>query len=161
VYLAPIAQNAVAVFTVLLLYSVFAVALVALTSFRFLSSSARLFIHVTDIAIICVLMLVTDEPVSPLFFVFFIFALLAATLRWHWQAVVATTLILALTPLIIGITELIFAAPMQEGNDLNTAIIRGAYLIVAGAMVAYVSSFRRRNRDRLARLAHWPARRPG
>ena len=161
VYLAPPAQNVVAVSTVLLVYSVLAVALVALTNHRFLSSTARVFIHVTDIAAICVLMLVTDGSVSLLFFVFFIFALLAATLRWHWQAVVATTLMLALTPVSIGFTELIFAPPMQEGSDVYAAIIRAAYLIAAGAMVAYVSSFRRRSRDRLARLAHWPTRRPG
>src|SRR5438094_732898 len=82
---APPAQNAVAVFIVLLAYSVFAVTLVALTSNSFLSSTARYLIHITDIASICALLFVADETVTPIFFVFFIFALLAATLRWHWQ----------------------------------------------------------------------------
>jgi signal transduction histidine kinase len=103
------------------------------------------------------LLFATDWPVSPLF-VFFLFALLAATLRWHWQAVVATTLIFALAPLA---AKIINVAPLQADNDFHTVIIRSAYLIVVGAMVAYVSSFRMRTRDRLARLAHWPARKSG
>jgi signal transduction histidine kinase len=47
------------------------------------------------------------------------------------------------------------------GNDLNTAIISGAYLIVAGGMLAYVSTFYERSRERFAKLAHWPVRSAG
>src|SRR5262249_18150245 len=42
------------------------------------------------------------------------------------------------------------------GNDLTTEIIRAAYLIVAGGMLAFVSSFYKRSRERFARLAPWP-----
>ena len=101
---------------------------------------------------ISVLLSLTDGPTSP-FFVFFTFALLAATLRWQWQAVVATAATLTGVLLIwIGTSGY---------NDLNTAIIRGAYLIVAGGMLAYVSAFYKRSRDRFAMLAPWPMRKAG
>ena len=47
------------------------------------------------------------------------------------------------------------------GNTLNTEIIRGAYLIVAGGMLAYASAFYKRSRERFAMLAPWPMRKPG
>ena len=77
-----------AVFT-LTLYLALAAILVALTRYRFLSPRLCGAIHVADIAIISVLLFLTDGPTSP-FFVFFTFVLLAATLRWQWQAVIAT-----------------------------------------------------------------------
>ena len=58
---------------------IFALGLVALTSDRFLSSTARLFIHVTDIAIISVLLFVTDRQ-SARFFCVFYFRLLSGNI---------------------------------------------------------------------------------
>ena len=146
-------QYAEATERTLLAYLAFSAILIALTRYRFLSPRTRQAIHFADVAIISVLLCLTDGPTSP-FFVFFTFALLAATLRWHWQAVVATAAALSGVLLVASIAK---GAPASTaGNDLNTAIISGAYLIVAGGMLAYVSTFYERRRERFARLAHWP-----
>jgi signal transduction histidine kinase len=153
--------TAVTSFTIFLAYSAFAVVLVALTRDRFLSSTASQFIHIVDLAVISALLFVTNERADPSFFALFTFALLAATLRWQWPAVVTTAAILALALLIDTVADQIFSAPPPPDNDLHTAIIRAAYLLIIGGMLAYVSAFGERNRDRFAQLARWPARKPG
>ena len=89
----------------LMLYLAFAAILVALTRYRFLSQTTRAAIHFADIVFIAVLLSLTDGSTSP-FFVFFTFALLAATLRWQWQAVVATAAALTGVLLIAGTAEI-------------------------------------------------------
>src|SRR5262249_18592947 len=138
---------------ILWVYFAFAAILVALTRYRFLTPTMRGLIHVVDVVMISELLFFTDGPSSP-FFVFFTFALLAAMLRWQWQVVIATAVALMGVLFIIRITGVAAAA----NNDLNAAIIRGAYLIVAGGMLAYVSTFYRRSRERFAVLAPWPVR---
>jgi len=58
---------------------------------------------------------------------------------------------------IASILEVFLTQADADEFELNRAIIRGAYLIVIGGMLAYVSAFRERRRERLARLADWPA----
>jgi hypothetical protein len=152
------AQYAEAAQLLVLAYFVLAALLVALTRYRFLKPSGRAAIHFIDVVIISALLFLTDGPNSP-FFVFFTFALLAAMLRWQWQAVVATAIALTVALLIVrfsNVSPAIFA-----GNTLNSEIIRGAYLIVAGGMLAYASAFYKRSRERFAMLAPWPVRKPG
>src|SRR5262245_54141241 len=146
---APV-QHAANTELAMMLYLLFAAILVPLTRYRFLSARTCAAIHVADIAFISVLLSLTDGPTSP-FFVFFTFVLLAATLRWQWQAVIATAVTLTGVLLIAGIASI----------DLDTAIIRGGYLIVAGGMLAYVSAFYKLSRDRFAMLAPWPVRKAG
>jgi signal transduction histidine kinase len=141
------AQHAANVQLTVMLYLLFAAILVPVTRYGFLSQRTRATIHAADIVFISVLVFLTDGPTSP-FFVFFTFALLAATLRWQWQAVVATAAMLTGVLLLAGTKDI----------DLNTAIIRGAYLLVAGGMLAYVSGFYKRSRERFAMLAPWPMR---
>ena len=136
-------------------YLAFSAILVAITRYRFLSPRTCHAIHFVDVAIISVLLCVTEGPTS-LFFVFFTFALLAATLRWQWQAVVATAATLTGVLLIAGINN--FTPASAADNAVNTAIVRGAYLIVAGGMLAYVSASYKRSRERFAMLAPWPMR---
>jgi signal transduction histidine kinase len=144
------AQHAANTQLAMMLYLLFAAILVPLTRYRFLSQRTRAVIHLADILFISVLLSLTDGPTSP-FFVFFTFALLAATLRWQWQAVVATAGALTGVLLIAGTADI----------NLDAAIIRGAYLIVAGGMLAYVSAHYRQSRDRFAMLAPWPVRKAG
>jgi len=146
-------QYADATALTLFAYLAFSAILVGLTRYRFLSPRTRQVIHFADVVIISVLLCLTDGPTSP-FFVFFTFALLAATLRWHWQAVVATAAALSGVLLVSSIVK---GTPASAaGNDLNTAIISGTYLIVAGGMLAYVSTFYERSRERFAKLAPGP-----
>ena len=139
-------------------YLAFSAILVALTRYRFLSQRTRQAIHLVDVVIISILLCLTEGPASP-FFVLFTFALLAATLRWQWQAVVATAATLTGVLLIAGINKVTLAS--STDNALKTAIISGAYLIVAGGMLAYVSASYKRSRERFAMLAPWPVRQAG
>jgi signal transduction histidine kinase len=141
---------------ILWVYFAFAAILVALTRYRFLTPAMRGLVHFVDVVMISELLFFTDGPTSP-FFVFFTFALLAAMLRWQWQVVIATAVALMGVLFIIRITGVAAAA----NNDFNAAIIRGAYLIVAGGMLAYVSTFYRRSRERFALLAPWSMRKAG
>jgi signal transduction histidine kinase len=149
-------QYAAAAELILWVYFAFAAISVALTRYRFLTPTMRGLIHFVDVVMISELLILTDGPTSP-FFVFFTFALLAAMLRWQWQVVIATAAALMGVLFIIRITEVATAA----NNDLNAAIIRGAYLIAAGGMLAYVSTFYRRSRERFAILAPWPMQKAG
>jgi hypothetical protein len=141
---------------ILWVYFAFAAILVALTRYRFLTPTMRGLVHFVDVVMISELLFFTEGPSSP-FFVFFTFALLAAMLRWQWQVVIATAAALMGVLFIVRITGVAIAA----NNDLNAAIIRGAYLIAAGGMLAYVSTFYRRSRERFAILAPWPVRKAG
>src|SRR5262245_30221921 len=120
------AQYAEATAQTLLAYLGFSAILVALTRYRFLSPRTRQAIHFVDVVTISVLLCLTDGPTSP-FFVFFTFALLAATLRWHWQALVATAAALVGVFLVASINK--GTSTSAAGNTLNTAIISGTYLI--------------------------------
>src|SRR5439155_2428828 len=96
-------QSSSAIALVLLAYFAFAAILVAVTRYRFLGLRARHAIHVADIIVISVLLLLADGSTS-LFFVFFtLFVMLAATMRWQWQAVIATALALTLASLFVEI----------------------------------------------------------
>src|SRR6184192_3459423 len=149
-------QYAAAAELILWVYLAFASILVALTRYRFLTPTMIWLTHLIDILMISELLSLTEGPTSP-FFVFFTFALLAATLRWQWQAVVVTAAALIGVLFIVKITEV---APAVN-NDLNAAVISGAYLITSGGMLAYVSSFYRRSRERFALLAPWPMQEAG
>src|SRR5262249_28099014 len=149
-------QYAAAAELILWVYFAFAAILVALTRYRFLTPAMRGLVHFVDVVMISELLFFTDGPTSP-FFVFFTFALLAAMLRWQWQVVIATAAALMGVLFIVSITQVATAA----NNDLNAAIIGGAYLIAAGGMLAYVSTFYRRSRGRFAILAPWPERKAG
>src|SRR5437016_2796544 len=151
-------QYAEATALTLFVYLAVSALLVGLTRYRFLSPRTRQAIHFADVVIISVLLCLTDGPTSP-FYIFFTFALLAATLRWQWQAVVATAAALAGVLLVAGVSK---ATPAgAPGNYLDTVIIGGAYLIVAGGMLAYVSAFYERSRARFAMLAQWSVRKEG
>ena len=51
-------------------------------------------------------------------------------------------------------------ALQPDHDEFNTALIRAGYLVIIGTMLAYVTAYRDRCRDRLASLAHWPDDRP-
>jgi signal transduction histidine kinase len=147
-------QYAEATTLTLLGYLAFSAILVGLTRYRFLGLRTRQAIHVTDVVIISVLLSLTGGLASP-FLIFFTFALLAATLRWQWHAVLATAAVLAGVLLVVEFKQ---TSPAGASGDVNTAIIAGAYLLVAGGMLAYVSAFYTRSRQRFAMLAQWPVR---
>lgn len=107
--------------------------------------------HCVDVLFFSLLIYFTDGPTSP-FFVYFTFALFSATLRWSWRGALATT----------GATVAIFVlvavlADESLPEHLPRLILRVSYLIAAGLLFAYFGAAVEGARQRLAKLAAWPA----
>jgi len=110
-----------------------------------------------DLIFISTLTFLTDGSISP-FFVFFSFVLLSASLRWGWATVAGTAAVLAGILIIATFTQVVTPADnATHPLDLNRAIIRAGYIVVAGAMFAFVGAFRELTTKRLHKLAEWPA----
>lgn len=109
--------------------------------------------HVVDLAFFSILMYLTEGPTSP-FFVFFTFALLAATLRWQWRGTLWTAAAAMVVLLLLGGT----AGPTLAGEDfeLNRVIIRMVYLTVAAGLLSYVGLYQERVRRELWTLSTGP-----
>jgi len=149
----PPAQHARTALFVLIAYGIFSTVLVAVTSYRFLNDITQLFVHLTDVSTICLLLILTDGVTSP-FLLLLIFVFLAASLRWSWQAVLATA---AAPALVLALVSVINSKTLGA-YSLNTALIRGTYFVTIAAMLAYAGALRQRSREQFARLAQGPAR---
>lgn len=119
-----------------------------------LSGRLRLLTHVLDLSVFTLLMYATEGPSSP-FFVFFVFSLAGATLRWQWRGTLWTAVV-ALAGF-AGMGAYAVYAVGDPSFALNRFIIRIAYLAVVAALLGYLSAYERRSRDDIARLAAWPA----
>lgn len=108
--------------------------------------------HGIDIAVFSGLQYLTLGPSSP-FFVYFVFSMFCAAIRWGWRGTLVT-----------GATVVLFyvalAAPMAVRTapafSLNRFIIRVAYLLVSITMLVYLGRYEARLRSEIERLARWP-----
>lgn len=147
-------RDARAASLVLTVYVVYAGIMAALT---WLADPARnrlrLATHAFDLAAFTLVMYLAEGPTSP-FFAFFVFAIVAATLRWGgpgtlWTGVVAVVLFLAMG----------FHAVQIERDprfELRRFIVRSVYLGVVAVLIGYLGAYERRLRREMARLAAWP-----
>jgi signal transduction histidine kinase len=158
IYLDPSqpARHSDITYAILIAYVVYAAALAGVVHLRLAVPGQDVASHLIDIATVGTLMHFTDGPTSP-FFVFFTFALLAATLRWNWRGALGTSVLLVLLLVLISAGEVLLGSVPDGDFELNRLIMRSAYLIVAGAMLGYVGAFLEASRERLADLAAWPA----
>lgn len=118
---------------------------------RPIESRLHILTHAVDIVVIGWLLHLTDELTSP-FFAFFHFTLFACTIRWGLRGTLLGAVVLELMLLAIGLPDL------EDGHsELNVMIMRSAYFLVAAFMLGYLGAYRNRSRNRLARLADWPA----
>jgi signal transduction histidine kinase len=147
-------RNAAFTYIVAIIYLACAVAGAYVVLLRPPTRAEQLLIHAVDIVCVVLLMYYNQGPSSP-FFVFFTFILLSATLRWDWRGAIGTTILLVAIffALILMIQGRSFSADI---DDLSRAIVRPAYLMVAGVMLGYVGAFQERSRTRLAKLVEWP-----
>ncbi|HEX2134774.1 MAG TPA: sensor histidine kinase [Microvirga sp.] len=148
----PSSSSGGAIYTILTAYVGFAILQGAYVLGRRPSAGQQLFAHAFDLVAVSVLMALTEGPTSP-FFVFFTFILLASTVRWNWRGALATAALLIAA--YAGLVVLLRDAP-GDPNDVVRAVIRAAFLMVAGAMLGYVGAYRDRSRHRLAQLVAWP-----
>src|SRR5262249_36202358 len=128
---------------VLIAYAVFAVGLAAGRVWRFREPIAGYLVHTCDVAFLLVLGPLSGARATPVAAFFTFCILLAASLRWNWQAVVATAGVLALA---------IWGAGAAQGSGFGAALMRGIYVVVMGVMLAYSGAIRERRREQLIRL---------
>jgi signal transduction histidine kinase len=137
----------------LILYAAYAVTILATLHWRYIHNPAGWAIHTIDLAAVALLLLLTEGFSSP-FLVFFTFALLAASLRWNWQGIAITMALLALIATVIALLN--YGVSGQIAH-IHQSVIRAAYLIATGTILAYASAHREHEKSRLAKLAQWTA----
>lgn len=89
-------------------------------------------VHILDVFVFTLLMLGTDGYTSP-FFLFFVFLILAAAIRWGWRETAATAIGLTLLYLAAGT----FASAGNTEFELQRFIIRGGHLVILSAILIW------------------------
>ncbi len=110
-------------------------------------------VHVADLGLFTLLVFFSEGTGSP-FFVYFTFALVAATLRWRWRGALWTALA-ALLAFNASVFQLAFIAH-DPAFELNRYIIRTVSLAVLGGLLVYVGSYEGRLFAEVGGLAAWP-----
>jgi len=142
-------QLAQYVATTLILYAAYSVAMLAALYWRFIHNLNGGLVHAIDLAVVALLLGLTEGFSSP-FLVFFTFALLTASLRWDWQGIAVTMVVLVL---IAGAVAVVDFANAGQLSSVNQSLIRAAYLVATGTILAYASAHREHERGRLTKLA--------
>ncbi len=99
-------------------------------------------LHSLDVLWASVLTFVSEGPVSP-FFLFFLFAVAASAFRWGYRETIATVA----TTIAIFLIESAIATQGPWNHtwfgdvdlEVNTAVLRIAYLLLAGFVLAYLA----------------------
>jgi signal transduction histidine kinase len=110
----------------------------------------RLITHVIDLVVFAA-MYFSEQHVASGFFVFFVFSLLSATLRWQWRG----TLFTAMTAFGIALVASLYQATLAEAFESNRLLIRGLYLAVVAILLGYLGVYEVRLRREVSRLAAW------
>ena len=141
-----------ATYGLLLVYTIYAL-IAALVAWRSPVPRARwrLFSHALDLVLFSVFVYLTEGPASP-FFLYFVFSLFCATLRFSARGILATG-VAAMG--IYGVMALV-ASVGDPQFEISRALIREAYLGVIAALLVYLGAFHQRVRREMSSLAAWP-----
>lgn len=141
-----------ATYGLLLIYTIYAV-IAALVAWRSPVPRARwrLFSHALDLVLFSVFVYLTEGPASP-FFLYFIFSLFCATLRFSARGILATG-VAAMG--VYGAMALVASLGDPE-FEVSRVLIREAYLGVIAALLVYLGAFHQRVRREMSALAAWP-----
>lgn len=136
----------------LMMYAAYAVVLLAALHRRFIHNPRTALVHAIDLAVVALLLLLTDGLSSP-FLGLFTFVLLAASLRWDWRGIGVTILVVLL------IAALVVGLDGADGRLVNfhLSVIRVAYLIAIGTLLTYANAHREHESQRLSKLAQPPS----
>ena len=127
------AQSPIETFGLLIAYVVFAAAIVAATwNNWWLDARLAGPAHAVDIGLFTVLVLLTEGYTSP-FFVFFVFVLLAAAIRWGWRETALTAILLTILYLVAGLV----AAKSSVSFQLYRFIIRTGHLVILSLILIW------------------------
>lgn len=150
-------KYAAATYTVMAIYVVYALGLAGavwmspVSGFRF-----QLGIHALDLLAFSLFIFLTEGPPTSPFFVYFIFSILCATLRWGWRGTLWTSLFSV--GMFLGMALL--GGGVLDDERLNRFIIRSVYLSVVAIMLGYLGAYEQQLRGEIAKLTGWPRRVP-
>lgn len=105
-----------------------------------------------DLAAFSLFIYLTEGPPASPFFVYFIFALMCAAVRWQWRG----TLVTAVVSLAAFIGMGLYQTRIAQDELLNRFIIRAVYLSVVAIFLGYLGAHQQQLRHEIARLASWP-----
>jgi len=88
--------------------------------------------HAVDILMFTILVFLTESYTSP-FFVFFVFILLSASIRWGWRETVLTAILVAILYLVAGIVS----ANSSIGFQLYRFIVRAGHLVILSLIIIW------------------------
>jgi signal transduction histidine kinase len=117
------------------------------------SQTWKIISHVFDLTAFSVFIYLTEGPVSP-FFLYFVFNLFCAALRFGWRGILLT----AIAATLIYSAMAFYASAFLDDPlfELNRFIIRTAYLVVVAALLVYLGAYHDRLNSELAALGSWP-----
>jgi signal transduction histidine kinase len=148
------AKFASVAYSLLASYVLYALLLVALV-FRFGTPSriGRAVSHGFDLGFFSLFTYFTNGPASP-FVAYFVFALVAATLRWQWRGTFWTAIVSLGTFVGLGFyyAEVLRDAAFQ----ITPFVVRAVYLTVVAVLLGYLGRHEERTRREIAMLAAWP-----
>lgn len=148
------ARHAELTYALLSAYVVYAAVIVALIQcLPIPPSGIPVLTHVVDLGAFFVLTYFTEGPTSP-FFVFFVFSIICATIRWQWKETLLTGLVAVVGFIAMGIYT---AEYLQDpAFELNRFLIRSVYLAVLVVLLGYLGAYGVRLQQKLAGLVAWP-----
>src|SRR6266853_2216746 len=134
-------------------YLAYALGLLSLVWARPPGEQLAIVTHVGDIFFVSFLQFLTLGPSSP-FFLYFVFSLFCATIRWDSKATLITA------GAVLGIYLLMtawFVMTVHPGEfDGERFVTRCVYVAVISAILVYLSRHHERLRIEIDRLARWP-----
>src|SRR4029079_7043603 len=134
--------------TVLTLYGVYALLVMVLG--RHAGTPRRRILElVLDFAVFCVVITVTHGAISP-FFVFFVFWMFSALLRFGARGVIAAALATALVYIVLAVSQ------QTIRSDPGYLLLRITYLAVIALFLLHFARYQQRSGDELLALASWP-----
>jgi signal transduction histidine kinase len=110
--------------------------------------------HVIDLAAALVVVAFTDGSTSP-FFVFLVFPLLPAALRWGWWGTTITAVVASAGYVGVGLQEVFVLHDPRFA--LNEMLMRVVHIAVLATVLGTVAAYQDRSRRSIAALAAWAA----
>jgi signal transduction histidine kinase len=95
-------------------------------------------------------MYLTEGPASP-FYLYFLFPLLAATLRWHWAGAARTAAVSL--PMFLGMAAYSGYVLRDPDFEVGRFIVRSVFLAVVAALLVGLGAHEQRLRSEMQRLA--------
>ena len=132
------AQNAAVTYGLLGLYVAVAIAVTAIIwNDWWLDAKLAAPMHLLDMAAFTLLVYATEGYTSP-FFLFFVFLVISAAIRWGWRettvTAVAVVLLFLLAGFFVGLSE---GFSPHSGFDLQRFIVRSGHLVILSAILIW------------------------